>query len=93
MHQTDIAISRVAAWENFEVRRHELRKVYANSTDCLDLFIVGIATVKPNGRDQETLEFIVRTVVQDTSEGLRIKYFQPLIPNPSNQPILADVQK
>lgn len=92
MHELDIAVSRANVWENFEIRRHELHKVFVNGTDSLDLLLVGIAFVKPHGKEQIIVEFIARAIVQSTLKGPRIKYYQSLLPNPSNQPILADVE-
>ena len=87
----DIARSRVGIWEKFEIRRHTLRKVYVNERDGLDLFIVGTVVIKPHGEEQTVLEFVARAVVRSTAEGPRICYYQPVMPNPSAQPILAHV--
>lgn len=90
---TDIALSRAGIWEVFEIRSHELRKVYVNDANeqDVDLLIVGGAVVKPHGGERTTLEFIGRAIVQDTEKGPRVRYYQPLVPNSADRPILADV--
>ena len=87
----EIAESRHGVWEQFEVRRHELAKVFLNEMEIVDLLLVGTAFIKPQGKDQFKLEFIARAVLKETSEGLRIHHYQSLSPNPSGQPFLAEV--
>ncbi|KIW32549.1 uncharacterized protein PV07_04080 [Cladophialophora immunda] len=89
----DIALSREGIWEAFEIRSHELRKIYLNDANGqdLDLLIVGGAVIKPHGGKATALEFIGRAVVQDTIKGPRIRYYQPIVPNSAEQPILANV--
>ncbi|KIW85986.1 hypothetical protein Z517_01380 [Fonsecaea pedrosoi CBS 271.37] len=91
----DIASSRDGIWEKFEIRSHELRKIYFNDADDgqdLDLLIVGGAIVKPLGGKATALEFIGRAiVVQDPVKGPRVRYYQPIEPGAAGQPILAHV--
>ena len=80
-------------WEAFEIRSHELRKVYVNDADAhkVDLLIVGGAVIKPHRGVRTTLEFVARAIVQHTPDGPRISYYQPIVPDSAHQPVLADV--
>lgn len=68
--------SRDGIWDKFDVRRHELRKVFVNDVGDVDVLIMGTAFVKPCGEEQVTLEFIARAILQDRPKGMRIRYYQ-----------------
>lgn len=88
----DIARSRDDIWDAFEVRSHELHKVFVNDNNGLDVFIVGSAAVKPHGGEQTEFEFIGRAIVEKTAKGPRLGFYQPIVPRPEQLPILAPVK-
>lgn len=79
-------------WKTVSFRRHELKKVYCNDGEGIDLILIGALTIhKDAGHDLH--EFVARCLLDTSDIGSpKIKHYQVLIPA-SNGPYIPFLSK